>query len=62
MGASKEEFNWGSNSNAANQGIALINAYLITKDKKYVDAALTNMDYLLRKKCNRLLLCHRHRL
>jgi endoglucanase len=47
MGASKEEFNWGSNSNAANQGIALINAYLITKDKKYVDAALTNIDYLL---------------
>jgi endoglucanase len=47
MGASKGEFNWGSNSNAGNQGIALINAYLITKDKKYVDAALTNMDYLL---------------
>lgn len=47
MGASKEEFNWGSNSNAANQGIALINAYLITKDKKYIDAALTNTDYLL---------------
>jgi endoglucanase len=47
MGAAKEEFNWGSNSNAANQGIALINAYLITKNKKYVDAALTNVDYLL---------------
>ena len=47
MGGVKEEFNWGSNANAANQGIALINAYLITKDKKYVDAALTNIDYLL---------------
>ncbi|MVN21871.1 glycoside hydrolase family 9 protein [Mucilaginibacter arboris] len=47
MGASPREFNWGSNSEAANQGVALINAYLITKDKKYVDAALTNMDYLL---------------
>jgi endoglucanase len=47
MGGSREEFNWGSNSNAANQGIALINAYLITKDKKYINAALTNMDYLL---------------
>ena len=47
MGGSKREFNWGSNSDAANQGIALINAYLITKDKKYIDAALTNMDYLL---------------
>lgn len=47
MGGSPKEFNWGSNSNAANQGIALINAYLITKDKKYIDAALTNVDYLL---------------
>lgn len=47
MGGSRKEFNWGSNSDAANQGIALINAYLITKDKKYIDAALTNMDYLL---------------
>lgn len=47
MGGSPKEFNWGSNSNAANQGIALINAYLLTKDKKYIDAALTNMDYLL---------------
>lgn len=47
MGSTSHEFNWGSNSNAANQGIALINAYLITKDKKYADAALTNVDYLL---------------
>ncbi len=47
MGGSVREFNWGSNSNAANQGIVLINAYLITKNKKYIDAALTNVDYLL---------------
>ncbi|MEO8111097.1 MAG: glycoside hydrolase family 9 protein, partial [Ginsengibacter sp.] len=47
MGGSVREFNWGSNANAANQGIVLINAYLITKDKKYIDAALTNVDYLL---------------
>jgi endoglucanase len=47
MGGTKSEFNWGSNSNAANQGIALINAYLVTQEKKYIDAALTNMDYLL---------------
>ncbi|MDQ6761970.1 MAG: glycoside hydrolase family 9 protein [Bacteroidota bacterium] len=47
MGASTKEFNWGSNANAANEGIALINAYLITRDKKYMDAALTNVDYLL---------------
>lgn len=47
MGGDKKDFNWGSNSNAANQSIALINAYLITKDKKYLDAALTNLDYML---------------
>jgi endoglucanase len=47
MGQSKRDFNWGSNSNAGNQGIALINAYLISKDKKYMDGALTNLDYIL---------------
>jgi endoglucanase len=47
MGKTKNDFNWGNNSNAANQGIALINAYLITKDKKYIDEALTNLDYIL---------------
>ena len=47
MGASKKDFTWGSNSFAANEGIALINAYFVSGDKKYVDAALTNIDYLL---------------
>jgi len=47
MGQSRRDFNWGSNSNAANQGIALINAWLITKDRRYADAALTNLDYIL---------------
>jgi endoglucanase len=47
MGQSVNDFNWGSNSNAANQGIVLINAYLITKNKKYLDNALSNLDYLL---------------
>jgi len=47
IGQSTRDFNWGSNSNAANQGIVLINAYLLTKDKKYIDNALTNLDYLL---------------
>ena len=49
MGQSRRDFIWGSSSVAANQGIALINAYLITGDKKYVDYALSNMDYLLGK-------------
>jgi endoglucanase len=47
MGQSPRDFYWGSNSNAANQGIVLINAYLLTKNKKYIDNALTNLDYIL---------------
>ena len=47
MGGSVQDFNWGSNSNAANQGIALINAYFISKNKKYIDGALSNLDYIL---------------
>ncbi|WP_069658805.1 glycoside hydrolase family 9 protein [Arcticibacter eurypsychrophilus] len=47
MGQSARDFNWGGNSVAANQGILLINAYLLTHNKKYVDHALTNLDYIL---------------
>lgn len=47
MGQSAGDFNWGGNSNAANQGILLIKAYLLTGDRKYIDYALTNLDYLL---------------
>lgn len=47
MGQTPEDFNWGSNSNAANQGILLINAYFISHNKKYIDYALTNLDYIL---------------
>jgi len=47
MGKSRRDFGWGSNSLAANQGMALIKAYLLTKDRKYLDYALSNLDYLL---------------
>ena len=47
MGQSARDFGWGSNSNAGNQGVLLIKAYLLSGDKKYVDAALTNLDYML---------------
>lgn len=47
MGQSAKDFNWGSNSNAANQAILLLYAYHITKNPKYTDAALTNADYIL---------------
>ena len=47
FGSSARDFNWGSNSSAANQGILLIQAFRLTKDKKYLDFALSNADYLL---------------
>lgn len=47
MGGSSRDFIWGSNSVAANQGILLINAWLLTGDRKYIDDALGNMDYLM---------------
>ncbi|QCR23499.1 glycoside hydrolase family 9 protein [Pontibacter sp. SGAir0037] len=47
MGKSEKDYIWGSSSVAANQGIALIQAYKLTSDKKYLQAALSNMDYLL---------------
>lgn len=47
MGQSAKDFVWGSNAVAANQGMLLTKAYLLTKNKKYLDHALTNADYLL---------------
>ena len=47
MGTSSRDFIWGSNSVAANQGMLLIKAALLTKDRKYFDAAMDNLDYLL---------------
>jgi len=47
MGGRRSDFNWGSNSNAANQGIVLINAWLETGKVKYINAALANLDYIL---------------
>lgn len=47
MGKTAKDYSWGSSSVAANQGIALLYAYRLTKDRKYLDAALGNLDYLL---------------
>jgi endoglucanase len=47
MGKSAADYNWGSNANAANQGIALVQAYRLSGDRQYLLAALTNLDYLL---------------
>jgi endoglucanase len=47
MGISNGDFVWGSNAIAANQGMALIQAYRISHDSSFLDAALQNLDYLL---------------
>ncbi|MBE9461223.1 glycoside hydrolase family 9 protein [Dyadobacter sp. UP-52] len=47
MGKNAKDFAWGSNAVASNQGIALIQAYKLTKNKKYLGAALGNLDYIL---------------
>ena len=47
MGHQAGDFVWGSNSVAANQGILLIQAYRLTKNKEYLDAAIANLDYIL---------------
>jgi endoglucanase len=47
MGGSERDFVWGSSAVAANQGVALLQTYRLTNDKKYLEGALSNMDYLL---------------
>lgn len=47
FGKTPHDFGWGSNSTAANQGIALIKVYQLTQNKKYLNGALSNLDYLL---------------
>lgn len=40
-------FYWGSNGNVANEGMAMLLAYLISKDCKYLEGAIHSLDYLL---------------
>lgn len=47
MGAQSGDFSWGSNAVAANQGMALLIAYQLTRDSTYLRAAHSNLDYLL---------------
>jgi endoglucanase len=44
---SMNTFAWGSNSDLANQGLLLIHAYTISKDKKYLKAAEDCLHYIL---------------
>lgn len=47
MGHEAEDFAWGSSGVAGNQAMALLQAYRLTGDPTYRDAALSNLDYLL---------------
>lgn len=44
---SHDSFYWGSNSNAGNEGLVLLYAYLHTQEPKYLNAAISIVDYLL---------------
>ena len=43
----KSEYIWGSNLLVSNNGIMLCDAYALTGDKKYLNAATAQLDYLL---------------
>lgn len=47
MGQSVRDFIWGSNAVAMNQSMFLIKAFLLTNNKKYLEAAVSNLDYVL---------------
>ena len=47
MGQSKSDFVWDSNAVAANQGILLLNAYFLHKEKRFLEGAISNLDYIL---------------
>ena len=46
---SSDDFVWGSNAVAGNQGVLLLHAYYVTGEQKYYDAAKKVLDYLLGK-------------
>ena len=45
----KDDFVWGSNSAASNQGVWLLHAYYLTGEEKYYNTAVKVIDYLLGK-------------
>ncbi len=47
IGGSPKDFVWGSNAVAANQGVLLVEAFLLTRNKKYLEGVISNADYIL---------------
>jgi endoglucanase len=48
---SLRDYNWGSNSVAANQSLLLFVAHRIARKSDHVDCALSNLDYLVGRNC-----------
>ncbi len=47
MGGNIADYVWGSSAVAANQGMVLVYAWMITEQEEYREAAMSNFDYLL---------------
>lgn len=47
MGQSNNDFIWGSNAVAANQGMWLLQVFQLAGERRYLNGALSNADYLL---------------
>ncbi len=47
IGNVPDEFNWGSNRRISNRANGLMVAYILTKDKKYLNGVINSMDYIL---------------
>lgn len=45
------QYVWGSNMNAANNGLHLYDAWILTGEQKYLDAAAAQIHYLLGRNC-----------
>jgi endoglucanase len=43
----RQDFAWGSNAVAANQGLVLVQAYRLTADTSFLRAAVANLDYIM---------------
>lgn len=47
MGVDRGDFVWGSNAVAMNQSMALIQAFRLTGERRFLESAITNLDYVL---------------
>ena len=46
-GLSIQKFEWGSNSSVANEGVIKLFAYKMTGDTKYLNSAVSDLDFIL---------------